>query len=147
MGSQYLRIRKSVISLNSVVHRKAQFIGVVFRVKPTIMTKLCERKLFVKNKNENKNKNKNRNNQRFCQFQFGTLPMSLTPSDGSGSFDIGRRPQKSPYKFESFRFGQYISVRSVLYLIGWPFCFRGSSNINVLLTLIIICKLYCIKLH
>ena len=35
------------------------------------------------------------------------------------------------------RFGRDISVRSVIYPMGRPFCFRGSANINVLPTLII----------
>ena len=45
------------------VHEEAQLIGVIFSVKPTTMTELCERKLFVKNENKN-----NKKNSRFCHF-------------------------------------------------------------------------------
>ena len=67
MGSQYLRIAKSVILSNLVVIFRVIF--VILRAKPTIMTELhdvCERKRFVKNNNENKNMN----NLRFCHFPF-----------------------------------------------------------------------------
>ena len=44
--------------------------------------------------------------------------------------------------WESLRFGRDISVRRIIhvYPMGRPFCFRGSTNINVLLTLIILVK-------
>ena len=41
----------------------------------------------------------------------------------------------SLHKCESLhvRFGGDISVRSIIYPMEWPFCFCGSTNINVLL--------------
>ena len=41
-------------------HEQEQIIGVIFRAKSTIMTELCERKSFVKDKNRNENENKNK---------------------------------------------------------------------------------------
>ena len=78
--------RRSLFTEKALLVSKAQFIGVIFRVKPTIMTELCERKTFVKNKN------KNENNSQFCHFWFDTLPMSQRSIKGSASFAIRECP-------------------------------------------------------
>ena len=58
-----------------------QFIGVIFSVKPTIITELCEHKTFVNNMNKNDNKNKKKkNNSQFCDiplWYFANLPDAL----------------------------------------------------------------------
>ena len=73
----------------------------------------------------------------FATFRFGTLPVPLTPINGPASFAIGGRPEITLRKRLSLRFGGDISVRSVIYPMGRPFCFRGSVNNNVLLSLLL----------
>ena len=45
----------------------------------------------------------------------------------------------SLHKCEGLRFGGDISIRNIIHVLpmGWPFCSRGSPNINILPTLII----------
>ena len=64
----------------------------------------------------------------FATFRFSTLPVSLTPINGPVSFAIASGPQISLQKFLSPRFGRDISVRSVIYPTGRPFCFGGDTN-------------------
>ena len=56
-------------------------------------------------------------------FQVGTLPLSLTPSNGSASFAIGSRPLRSSHRCESIRFDRdiIISMRSAIYPMGRHF--------------------------
>ena len=73
----------------------------------------------------------------FATFLFSTLPVSLTPINGPVSFAIASGPQISLQKFLSPRFGLDISIRSVVYTTGRPFCFGGERNNNVLPTSLI----------
>ena len=79
----------------------------------------------------------------FATFRFSTLPVSLTPINGPVSFAIASGPQISLQKFLSPRFGRDISVRSVIYPTGRPFCFGGKPNNNVLPTLLIRRRTIC----
>ena len=72
----------------------------------------------------------------FATFWFGTFLVFLTPINGSASFAIGTSPSIRLHKCKSLRFGRDINIRSVIYPMGRPFCFRGKPN-NVLPTLLI----------
>ena len=74
----------------------------------------------------------------FTTLLFGALPVFLKLINGSASFAIRNSPYMSLHKCRSVSFGQDMSVRSVIYPMGQPFCLSGITNINVILTLIII---------
>ena len=76
----------------------------------------------------------------FGTHRFRTLPASLTLIKDSVSFAIVRRAQVSSFEGWRPRIGGDISVRSVIYPTGRPFCFGGNPNNNVLPTLLIIEK-------
>ena len=73
----------------------------------------------------------------FATRLFRTLPGSLTSIYGPANIAIVCRPPISLHKRHTLRFAGDIIDRSVIYPMGWPFCFLGSSNINVLPTLLI----------
>ena len=76
----------------------------------------------------------------FATRRFRTLLGSLMPINGPISIAIVSRPQISLHKrwTQHFSGDTCIIDRSVMYPMGWPFCFRGDPNNNVLLTLLIL---------
>ena len=62
---------------------------VFYRVEPTIMTELCERKPFVKKNNMRTRTEQEEQFAILATFRFGTLPMSPTTNNDSASFAMG----------------------------------------------------------
>ena len=86
--------RNPICVKDTVSYETGDWIGVIFRVKPTIMTELCERKLFSRMRTRTRRKCD------FATFRFGTLPVCLTTNNSSASF-----AEHSPHKCETVRFG------------------------------------------